>query len=69
MQIEGATKLIDDRGGYVAVAAALKWPKTTVHTFYRNDKAPDYRWNAIEALPVQEKPAAAGEPQQQGEAA
>jgi hypothetical protein len=52
MQIEGAKKLIDERGGYRAVADALKWPKTTVHTFHRNDRAPDYRWSAIEALPA-----------------
>ncbi len=51
MQIEGARRLINDRGGYRVVAASLKWPKTTVHTFHRNDRAPDYRWTAIEALP------------------
>lgn len=52
MQIEGAKKLIDERGGYRVVADALKWPKTTVHTFHRTDRAPDYRWSAIEALPA-----------------
>lgn len=52
MQIEGAKKLIDERGGYRVVAEALKWPKSTVHTFYRHDRAPDYRWGAIEALPA-----------------
>lgn len=74
MQIDGAKKLIDERGGYVAVADALKWPKTTVHTFHRNDRAPDYRWSAIEALPLVAAPADAPTPvdsdaPQQGEAA
>lgn len=52
MQIEGAKKLIDERGGYRVVADTLKWPPTTVHTFFRHDRAPDYRWDAIKALPV-----------------
>lgn len=52
MQISGAKKLIDRRGGYRVVADKLGWPLTTVHTFYRTDRAPQYRWDAIEALPV-----------------
>lgn len=58
MQIEGARKLITERGGYRTVADTLKWPPTTVHTFHRNDRAPDYRWDAIEALPVVKPPKA-----------
>lgn len=62
-QIIGAKRLIDDRGGYREVAAALEWPPTTVHTFHRNDRAPKYRWDIIAALPVKACEA------QQGEAA
>lgn len=51
-QIAGARRLIDERGGYREVAAALEWPPTTVHTFHRNDCAPKYRWDIIAALPV-----------------
>lgn len=54
-QVDGATKLINDRGGYRAVAVALKWPLTTVHTFCRTNKAPQYRWDAIAALPLKPK--------------
>ena len=56
-QMTGAIKLIDDRGGCRVVAAALDWPYTTVHTFYRTNKAPKYRWNAIRSLPLVEKAA------------
>jgi hypothetical protein len=58
MKISGAKKLIDSRGGYRLVAEKLRWPLSTVHTFYRNDQAPDYRWSIIEALPKQKKRAA-----------
>lgn len=54
-QIPGAEKLIEDRGGYRVVAALLGWPPTTVHTFVRLDRAPQYRWDAIAALPIVEK--------------
>lgn len=57
MRVQGATKLIDERGGYLAVANALGWPPTTVHTFRRNNSAPAYRWDAIKALPKKRKPA------------
>jgi len=54
-QVTGAKQLIIDRGGYRAVAKALNWPVTTVHTFCRSDRAPKYRWDAIEALlPVEQ---------------
>lgn len=56
-QIIGAKKLIDDRGGYRQVAEALSWPPTTVNTFSRTNKAPKYRWAAIEALPLKSKAA------------
>ena len=51
-QMIGAKQLIDDRGGYRVVARELNWPATTVHTFCRTDRAPKYRWDAIQALPV-----------------
>jgi len=50
-QIPGAKQLINDRGGYRAVADALGWPITTVHTFFRADQAPKYRWDTMAALP------------------
>lgn len=49
-------RLIDERGGYVAVANALGWPKTTVHTWWRLEKIPEYRRPLVESLPVQPKP-------------
>ena len=51
MQMQGAAKLIGQRGGYRMVAGALGWPPTTVHTYCRTDSAPNYRWAAIKALP------------------
>ncbi len=58
MKVTGATKLIDDRGGCLAISEALNWPYTTVHTYYRTDKMPDYRRAAIEALPKKKRPEA-----------
>ena len=44
-------ELINSRGGYKAVSAALGWPKTTVHTWVRLDGMPKWRRPMIEMLP------------------
>lgn len=62
MGTQTVKKIIDDRGGYIAVAAGLSRPgrevfKTTVHTWYRLNKMPWWRMEAVLALPKKAKPA------------
>lgn len=58
-------KIINDRGGYRVVSAALteklghEVPKTTVHAWYRKNKIPAWRADAVMALPKVTKQAAA----------
>lgn len=60
MATQTVKKIIDERGGYVAVAKALSTPqidlpKTTVHTWYRTNKIPWWRRDAVLALPKKAK--------------
>jgi len=60
MATQTIKEIIEDRGGYVAVAAALstpkrKVPKTTVHTWVRTNTIPWWREDAVLAIP--KKPA------------
>lgn len=58
-------KIINDRGGYRVVSAALeamlghKVPETTVHAWYRKNKMPTWRAAAVMALPKVSKQDAA----------
>ncbi len=56
MATQTIKEIIEDRGGYVAVAAALstpkrKVPKTTVHTWVRTNTIPWWREPAVLAIP------------------
>ena len=57
-------KIIADRGGYRAVASALTKrfghvvPETTVHAWYRKNKLPAWRAEAVMKLPKAKQAAA-----------
>lgn len=55
MEAPSVKTIINDRGGYIAVARALGVKKTTVHTWYRKDKLPSWRRDAVIALAKVEK--------------
>ena len=63
MATQTVKKIIDDRGGFNAVAAALtatfgrRVPKTTVHTWYREDAIPWWHEPAVLAIPKKPKAA------------
>lgn len=49
-------KIIDDRGGYKAVAEGLSkpgdpFPPTTVHSWYRANRLPKWRIDDVLAIP------------------
>jgi hypothetical protein len=60
MAKQSVKKIIEERGGYVAVAAALstrqhKVAKTTVHTWWRKNAVPGWWMDAVISLPKQPK--------------
>lgn len=57
MATMSAKEIIKARGGYRAVAAALSTPRkpfpvTTVHSWYRADRLPPWREEAVLAIPL-----------------
>lgn len=50
MEAPSVKTIINERGGYAAVAAALGVKRTTVHTWYRKDRLPPWRREAVISL-------------------
>jgi excisionase family DNA binding protein len=46
-----AIRLLRSRGGYSVVARLLNVPKTTVHSWFRRNRIPAWRVEAVKQLP------------------
>lgn len=51
-----ARQLIDSRGGCRHIAETLGWKLSTVNTWYRTNKLPEYRARIVGTLPLKNPP-------------